>query len=222
MPGSPGSLSSKIREEPGRIRDISLSLAGILLFAGFIHQDLPLKWIAIIGLIGSAAVIAYSIRKQKLLEAFALDKTGRKALLYTLPAISLGIGLALISRNRFDLSIFPPRVTGIALLAPLVGVVEELIFRGYMQGHLRPIGRVFSILYATTAHSSYKVLAILSLGLPLQFDFFFLAFWTFVGGLLFGTLRELSGHSLPSMAAHAAFDVLMYGGLAIAPVWVWA
>ena len=91
-----------------------------------------------------------------------------------------------------------------------------------MQGHLRPIGRVFSILYAATAHSSYKVLVILSLGLPLQFDFFFLAFWTFVGGLVFGILREVSGHSLPSMAAHAAFDVLMYGGLAAAPVWVWA
>lgn len=181
-----------------------------------------MKWIALGGLIGTAAVMAFSIREQKLLEAFGLSNTGKKALLYILPAIGLGIGLALLTRNRFDLSIFPPRVTGIALLAPLVGLVEELIFRGYMQGHLRPMGRIFSILYAATAHSSYKVLVILSLGLTLQFDFFFLAFWTFVGGLLIGILREMSGHSLPPMAAHGAFDVLMYGGLATAPVWVWA
>ncbi|MCK5693629.1 MAG: CPBP family intramembrane metalloprotease, partial [Bacteroidales bacterium] len=54
------------------------------------------------------------------------------------------------------------------------------------------------------------------------FDFFYLIFWTFLGGLLIGTLRELSGSTIPPVIAHAVFDIILYGGLAIAPVWVWS
>jgi membrane protease YdiL (CAAX protease family) len=77
------------------------------------------------------------------------------------------------------------------------------------------------VVYASAVHTSYKLLVILTLSVPLQFDFFFLVFWTFVGGLLFGALREFSQSSLPAMMAHAVFDVVVYGGLATLPVWVW-
>jgi membrane protease YdiL (CAAX protease family) len=77
------------------------------------------------------------------------------------------------------------------------------------------------VVYASTVHTCYKLLVILSLSVPLQFDFFFLVAWTFVGGILFGSLRELSGSTLPPVIAHAVFDVVLYGGLATVPVWVW-
>lgn len=220
---SPGerSLTARIRKHPRRIRDVSVAVLGILLFAAFIHQPFPKLLLALSGLAGAAAMMAYSIRGLSIPEAFAVDRIHRKVLLYFLPGLALGILLGILTRNRFDLPLFPVRITGVALVAPLVGVIEELIFRGYIQGHLHPIGKVFSVLYAATVHTSYKLLVILSLSKPLEFDFFFLVFWTFTGGLLFGTLRELSDSSLPPALAHAVFDVMLYGGFASAPFWVW-
>lgn len=217
-----GSISARIRKQPRRIRDVSLCVLGILIFAGFIHQAFPLLLLAIAGLTVTGAVIAHSIRKKSIAEVFALDRFDKKVLLFCLLAIAIGAFLGILTRNTFDISLFPVRITAVALVAPLVGITEELIFRGYIQGHLHPIGKFFSVVYASTVHTSYKLLVILSLSHPLQFDFFFLVLWTFVGGLLFGILREVSKSSLPPMIAHAVFDLVLYGGLATAPVWVWS
>jgi len=216
------SISSRIRKHPQRIRDVSIAIVGILLFAGFIHQAFPILLLAIGGLALAGAAIAFSIRGQTIFQAFAVDRFDRKVLLYTLPAMVLGVLLAMLTRNTFDISMFPVRITAVALVAPLVGATEELIFRGYIQGHLHPIGRCFSVVYASTVHTSYKLLVILSLSIPLQFDLSFLVLWTFVGGLFFGILRELSKSTLPPMIAHAVFDVVLYGGLATSPEWVWS
>ena len=222
MPGVTQSISSRIRQHPGRIRDVLLSFTGILLFAGFIHHSFPLLLLAPGGLAGTAVVIGFSTRNMTIREAFGLKRLNRKVLLYVLPAIVLGIILGMLTRNRFELTLIPAGFTGVAFVAPLVGTVEELIFRGYIQGHLRPVGRIFSIVTASVIHTSYKLLVILTLAIPLQFDFFFLIFWTFIGGFLSGILRELSGNTIPPVIAHAVFDVVLYGGLASAPVWVWS
>ena len=215
-------ISSRIGQHPGRIRDIFLTLTGILIFAGFIHKPFPLVLIAFGGLAGTAVVIGFSIRRLTLREAFGLMPLKGKVYLYMLAAAGLGVLLGVFTRNRFDLSLIPAGFTGVALLAPLVGISEELVFRGYIQGHLRPLGKVFSIFIASTTHTCYKLLVILSLGIPLQFDFFFLIFWTFTGGLLFGTLRELAGNAIPPVIAHAVFDIVLYGTMAAAPAWVWS
>lgn len=214
-------MYSRIRKHPLRIRDVSLAVTGILLFAAFIHRAFPMLLLAILGLAWAAAIIAYSIRDQAIAKAFALDRLPGKVLFYCLPAILLGIILGVLVRNSYDISLFPERITGVAMVAPLVGAFEELIFRGYIQGHLHPIGRSFAVVYASTVHTAYKLLVILTLSIPLHFDFFFLVFWTFAGGILFGILRELSGSTLPPMIAHASFDVILYGGFATIPVWVW-
>lgn len=214
--------ASRIRQQPRMIRDVFLSFAGILLFAGFIHHPLPLRLLAFGGLTGTAAMIGFSTRSNSILDSLGISILNRKILLYILPAIALGMVLGILTRNRFELTLIPEGLAGVAILAPLVGATEELIFRGYMQGQLRPGGKLFSILCASAFHSSYKLLLILTLSVPLQFDFFFLIFWTFIGGILFGILRELSGSAVPPIVAHALFDVILYGGLAVAPVWVWS
>ena len=222
MPEARRSNSSRIREHPGRIRDVLLSFLGILMFAGFIHQLFPLKLIAFGGLAVTAGVIAYSTRDMAILEAFGIGHLNRKVLLYTLAAIGLGALLGILTRNRFEMTLVPAGFTGVAFVAPLVGVAEELVFRGFIQGHLRPAGKFLSIVAASSIHTCYKLLVILSLGLPLHFDFFFLILWTFLGGLLFGILRELSRSTIPPLIAHAVFDIVLYGPLATAPVWVWS
>jgi membrane protease YdiL (CAAX protease family) len=220
--GATQSISSRIRQHPGRIRDVLLSFTGILLFAGFIHQPFPLLLLAIGGLACTAVVIGFSIRHLTVLEAFGLNRLNQKILLYVLPAIVLGLVLGILTRSRFELTLIPVGFTSVAIVAPLVGSFEELVFRGYIQGQLRAVGKIFSIITASALHTTYKLLVILTLAVPLQFDFFFLIFWTFVGGVLIGTLRELSGNTIPPVIAHAVFDIVLYGGLVSAPVWVWS
>jgi membrane protease YdiL (CAAX protease family) len=212
----------RIRQHMDRIRDVSLVVASILLFAVFIHNPWPGRILAIVGLAGAAIMIGFTIRHLSVAEAFGLSKPDRRILIFTIPAAMTGLVLGIATRNSFDLSLLPAAVTGLALVAPLIGAVEELIFRGFIQGHLRPIGRLFSIAYASTVHTCYKLLVILTLSIPLQFDFFFLVFWTFLGGLAFGTLREFSRSSIPPVIAHAIFDVVLYGGMSVAPIWVWS
>jgi len=222
MPFPGNSRTSRIRQDPGRILTILLSFAGILIFAGFIHKTFPLILLAIGGLALTAAIIGYSIRHLTLSEAFAVKGLNRKVLLYIIPAIALGLILGILTRKRFELTLIPAGFTHIAFVAPLIGAMEELVFRGYFQGQLRPIGSGFSIITASALHTSYKLLVILSLAAPLQFDFFFLIFWTFVIGILIGIIRELAGSTVPPVIAHAVFDIVLYGGLASAPIWVWS
>lgn len=213
---------SRIRQYPDRIRDLFLAFAGILLFAGFIHNPFPGRLIAIGGLLGTAAVIAFVTRHRSLGEVFGFGPWSRRTLIFSIVAVGLGMLLGIWTRTRFELTMVPEGFTGMAVVAPLVGAAEELVFRGFIQGHLRPAGRILAIASAATMHTSYKLLVILTLAAPLQFDLFFLIFWTFSGGLLFGIIRERSGHVVPPLIAHAVFDIVLYGALHSPPVWVWS
>lgn len=214
-------LSGKKKQYPAPIEHVLLSAAGILIFAGFIHQSFPLRLIAIGGLAGTALLIAFSTRYLNLQEAFGTGRLNRTILLYMLPAAFLGVILGILTRQRFELTLIPAGFAGMVVVAPLIGAVEEFVFRGYMQGQLRQHGKISSVFYTSGLHTCYKLLVILTLSIPRQFDFFFLLFWTFIGGLLFGALRECSKSTIPPMLAHAVFDIVLYGGLATAPVWVW-
>ena len=205
-----------------RIRDASGVLAGILLFAIFIHDPWPLRFLSFCGLAGAAILIAFSIRHTPVLHAFGILKPDRRIFLYAIPAILLGLLLGILTRHKFDLSPWPATIGSLALVAPSIGALEELVFRGYIQGQLLPAGRIFSLLYTTMAHTGYKLLVILTLSAPLQFDLFFLVLWTFLGGLAFSILRDLARSSIPPVIAHAIFDIMLYGGMSVAPVWVWS
>jgi len=201
---------------------VSGVLAGILLFASFIHQTAPLFYLAIGGLSFAALILGYSIRHISFLPAFGISKLNRKTLLYTIPAILTGLFFGMLTRNKFGLPLLPTTFGTLVLVSPIIGAFEEIVFRGYIQGHLRPVGRNFSLLSASAAHTGYKALVIITLASPLQFDLFFLVVWTFIGGTVFGVLRELSGSVIPPVIAHMVFDVILYGSLSVTPVWVWS
>lgn len=197
-------------------------MAGILLFALFIHTPWPRRLISFVALAMSALIIGTSTRNDSLLHAFGLAPVSHRILIFSIPALLLGMGFAWLTRSTFDMSPLPVSASRFVIIAPIIGATEELIFRGYIQGHLRSIGRIFSVIYASTVHTCYKLLVILSLSVPLQFDLFFLVIWTFIGGVTFGILREGSRSSIPPVIAHAIFDIVLYGGYAVAPVWVWS
>ena len=201
---------------------VSLVVAGIFLFALFIHNPWPLRIIALGGLLASALIISFTQRQISLLSIFGIGKPNLRIYLFIVAGLLIGTALGIFTRLHFELSLLPATLTLFAVIAPLTGAMEELVFRGYIQGKLNSINPIFAVIYAAIAHTGYKLLVIYSLERPLEFDFLFLAQWTFLGGLAFGSLRGFSKSIFPPLIAHAIFDILLYGGLLTAPFWVWS
>ena len=177
---------------------------------------------AVVGLLFAAGWIGFSSRDQSLLHALGLTRPGRRTMYWTILALFLGALLAILTRNRFGIPLLPRKIGIMVLVAPCIGAMEELVFRGYIQGSLRPSGRALSILATALAHTGYKLLVILALPGPGQFDPLFLGTWTFLGGTAFGITRDFSDSAIPPLTAHVIFDILLYGGFSVAPAWVWS
>jgi membrane protease YdiL (CAAX protease family) len=128
---------------------------------------------------------------------------------------------AVIYRWHLDISLFPKSLHLFVIVAALIGCVEELVFRGFIQEYVRSINGPFSVLFSTLSHTGYKCCLFLSPLITANIDVGFLALWTFIAGLLFGTIRHLSKSLLPSLTAHILFDILVYAEFISAPWWVW-
>lgn len=201
--------------------NVSLVVTVVVIFALFIHQAWPARAIALGGLLAAALIMGFTRGHTSFVHVLGLGRPGRRILLFCVAGFILGSALAMFTRKHFNLNLLPATLTLVALIAPLTGAVEELLFRGYIQGSLNPLNRIFALVYAALTHTAYKLLVIYSLGRPMEFDFLFLAQWTLLGGLAFGGLRLLSRSVYPPVFAHAAFDILVYGGSVTLPFWVW-
>jgi membrane protease YdiL (CAAX protease family) len=210
------------RKHIAKLATVSLVVAGIFLFALFIHKPWPWKIIALSALLASALIIGFTLRQDSLLSIFGIGKPSLRVYLLMIVGLIVGTALGIYTRHHFELALLPATLTLVAVIAPLTGAMEELVFRGYIQGKLNSVNPIFAVFYAAIAHTAYKLLVIISLGRPLEFDFLFLAQWTFLGGLIFGSLRVFSKSIFPPLIAHAIFDILLYGGLLTAPFWVWS
>ena len=111
-----------------------------------------------------------------------------------------------------------PGIGFFALSAFAVGLVEELVYRGLLYRMWQSGGPVTAILLSAFAHTAYK-LALLA-PYP-SVELIPVAGWTLFAGLTLGALRHFSGSVLPAAANHIVFDVLVYGGAATGPDWVW-
>ena len=210
-----------MKKSATRIIEGCIILAGFMLFAFFIHRENFLRILAYVFLFISTFGIYYTSRNFDLLKIIGLSGGTKGFPVYLPLAVCVGCGLAIAVRHNFDMRLLPRRFTYVALLAPIIGIMEELVFRGYLQGHFRPNGRLFSMIVATAGHTIYKYIVIAALPEPVVFNFRFLILWTFLGGFLFSILRELSRSIYPSALAHACFDIMLYGAFASLPVWTW-
>ena len=217
MDSSPGFFS-----RISRYQDIFLVLAGIFLFALYIHEKSWLIIISYAGLFLAAISIGIFFRDRKSVTTVfgSLQFTGR-SIGYLLAGILAGGMLGICYRYFFLETLFPSSLTTFAIIAPLVGITEEFIFRGYLQGRIRGSNRIISIVIAALGHTAYKFIVLRSLPDSSGIDFPFLITWTLIGGLIFGILRDLSDSVPPPALGHACFDILVYGSFVSAPVWVW-
>ena len=195
---------------------------GILIFALFIQRESIFQYVAYLGLLLAAYAVSRSIHDiASMKSVLGFVPISRKVLIYTMVGLVLGALLAILNNYSRGDSLFPSVLTGFALIAPVIGIMEELVFRGYVQTKLAHTGTVLAILIASAGHTIYKFIVIRTLPGEIAVNFTWLIVLTFIVGIVFGFIRDRSGSIYPAAMAHAIFDIIIYGGLVGAPFWVW-
>lgn len=214
-------MITSIKSEKSIFVEAILFCLGFIFFSYFIHYSGLLGIVSFIGLIIPAILISRHITSCKhFLKIFGLIKTP-KIFLYIVIGLQLGLIYALIYRNIAGMNLFPVIIKRFAFTAAFIGASEELIFRGYIQEYFKKVNIIFALFYAAFAHTLYKSFLFLSPANDIKINILFLMTWTFIGGLIFGILKEISKSTIPVLLAHAFFDILVYGELAQPPWWVW-
>ena len=213
--------------EPERTRrglaEGGTAAAGLCVFALFIHAGPPLVLLSVAGLVAAALAVCRSLgRESPRAAVFGLSRPSRTAVVLTVVGCVLGLALGAVYRWHSGWRPFPGALGGFAPVAALIGGTEEVVYRGYVQGRARRLGALPAAVISALCHTSYKCALFALPASSTETDLGFLAAWTFLGGLLFGILRELAGNVSAPLAAHACFDIVVYGELARAPWWVWS
>jgi membrane protease YdiL (CAAX protease family) len=196
---------------------------GMVLFALFAHSLSSTFALSAAGLaLTAAALVRGVVRPGSPFVLFGLAPAARKTALYAALGAALGLALGIVYRRHIGAPALPEAFRGFALAAALIGSAEEIFYRGYVQGRVRRLGPVGAVVCAALLHTAYKSALFALPGAAMTIDLEFIVAATFIGGLAFGLLRELSGNVLAPLAAHAAFDLVVYAELAEAPWWVWS
>ena len=214
------------RRTAGRGRALTESGAaavGLCLFALLAHRAGLLRAASLVGLSVAACAIVLALgRARSPLGVMGLRRWTRGLAAWAAVALLLGIGLGVGHRVGYGHSFFPSTVEPFALIAAAIGATEELAYRGWMQGVLRPWGAMASVVLAAAAHTAYKTALFALPPAPAPVNVVFLVGATFVGGLVLGALRAGSRSVLPPLILHVAFDLAVYGDRGQAPWWVWS
>ncbi len=204
------------------LSDAILCSLGLMVFSFLIHFKFPVRLLSYAALLMSAFIISRNLRSLSDLKRIINEYISFKiTLLYLIFGFAAGVLFAVIYRWHLDINLLPKSLHLFVIVAALIGCVEELVFRGFLQEYVRNINGPFSVLFSTLSHTGYKCCLFLSPMIAANIDVGFLALWTFIAGILFGTIRHLSKSLLPSLTAHILFDILVYAEFVSAPWWVW-
>jgi len=202
--------------------EAALAAAGLAVFALCAHQPLPWAAVGAGGLAGSGVAIARSLRRAPSAPALiGADRGSLTVWSWTLAGGALGAGGGLLDRRALDLSASATNIEPFVIVACLIGAMEELVYRGWLLGRLRPLGWPAAIILAAVAHGAYKTALFVWAPEAQSVDLAGLAIWTTVAGVVLGALRAMSGSVVPAVVAHAAFDFVVYRAMGHAPWWVW-
>lgn len=199
-----------------------LFTAGIWLFAWFIAAVNFAKSIAWAGLLLSSFILYYNAQIQGNLRALWSEPKPlfNKCSMLVL-ALLLGPLVGAAYRTSLGMTASPQALSGFALTAVCIGITEELIFRGVIFYILHKQTAVIGILSSSLAHAGYKTLLFLSPFAMQQLDFAQVFTYTFLSGLLLGSMRWYAASAASPIIAHASWDAMVYGDSPAAPWWVW-
>lgn len=209
-------------EKSKRIPIKSLALTGALwFFSLFINFDFPIKTIALFALV-MAGFWMHSIYRDIPGSVFSpFLWRFKKSFNWILIVIILSFMLAIYSRIADGLPAIPSKIGAFVIVAVLIGFIEEVVFRGFVQGGAQQWNRGGAIVLASASHAGYKALLFV---FPLQHlnnSALELFGYTFLAGLVLGYSRHVTGSLWPAILAHCFFDFWLYMEQSSAPWWVW-
>ncbi len=173
--------------------------------------------------IGTAAllIIITAIRNQDIISLIGFHKKGNSSILWLFIGITVGVLIGVFYRFLYSESLFPITLGVVAVIGPIIGMTEELVYRGFIQGLYLKFHPAVGIIIASVGHATYKGLLLASSSLGIFINIKSLILFTFLVGCLFGYIRFRSQQVYGAMLAHAAFDIIVYGDQLNFPAWIW-
>ena len=194
----------------------------LMVFSYFIHFEFPYRLISFAALLIPSYIIGKNLKSLSDLKKITGEFFSVKiSLLYCFIGLLLGVMVAALYRWSLNISLLPMIMHYFVIVAALIGSLEELVFRGFIKDYVKSINAPFSILFSTISHTGYKCCLFIAPLAAADIDIGYLALCTFIAGIIFGTIKHLSNSILPSLIAHALFDILVYAEYVNAPWWVW-
>jgi membrane protease YdiL (CAAX protease family) len=196
--------------------------AGMVLFALYSHQGFPSALIGAAGIAAAGAAIAWSgFGGGRPVAALGLERISFRTGAVCALGGALGLIMGLLHRWSLGLPALSQSVELFVVVACVIGMTEELIYRGWLFGRAKDYGLPTAVAVAALAHGMYKTALFVWPGVPAAVSLPTMLVGTIVGGLMLGVLRAATGSVVPAMIAHATFDFVVYQAVAEAPWWVW-
>lgn len=179
----------------------------------------------IAGLALAAACIFWGVfSEQHPAKLLGLRRFARKRIALLPLCAILGGGLAVYYRLVRGQPAALDAVTSVGAVCGVIGLAEELAYRGFVQGSVQAVtgSSLIACLAGGAAHAAYKC-SLFVFVLPanaVRANLFYLGTLTFGTGVLLGLARARWGSILFAVAFHVAFDVVAYGDLHTLPWWV--
>jgi membrane protease YdiL (CAAX protease family) len=201
--------------------NLLLFTTGIFLFAWFIHGTGYLQIIALGALLlPCIALYRHTLHAKSPWEILHIPRNK-----YFPPALLagllLGAGAGIYYRLTIDTSAIPVMITWFAPIAIVIGLAEEIVFRGVAFSMLQKWPAYLTIPITSLLHASYKTILFLQPNIVHPIDTWFLFYTTFLAGLVLGFIRYAGKSVFPTMASHGLWDAIVYGDSPTAPWWVW-
>ncbi len=195
----------------------------IVIFGYFINYSFPYKIIAFVALSHTAFIISRNINHQLISFAQLFKNTFKtRTIIYLFIGIQMGLTAAMYYRGSITMPVLPNLIKPFSIIAVSIGITEELFFRGFIQTQLNRINTYWAILFAAFTHTAYKTSLFISPATIIPHEnipFFMIA--SFIAFIILGILKQQSKNLLPSIIAHAAFDLVVYAEITQTPWWVW-
>lgn len=203
------------------IESLGIGLAVVLFGLSVRGRPLPVP-IAVVSLVLAAILLWRAMAVQGgIAAAMGSWRTPRGKVLWLLFSGVVGQLLSTYWRWALGVALVPSHFTGFAIVAALIGAIEEILFRGFVQGSILPSSPAGAVVAAAVLHTAYKLSLFVSPPSGEMVNSEILLTYTLAGGMLFGAMRGLSGSVWPCVVAHAVFDIMGYGDRAGVPSWVW-